>query len=144
MKLIDRLEATFRPGYKFRPEPITEGGIQMTESPHFPKEGESYKSMRLCRGHYCLDREWDTTSWPIIKDDWRETWSTAPLKDKVLFKGDPKTTRRPIRDYYGTYLKAFDNADAWTYADLKLIEKVFLEFGMTVSFKECCVKPNSK
>lgn len=126
---IDELNETFGEGWKFDLEPITEGGIVVTEWPG--KTKDMYKSMRFSRHSMNKDLRND---WPIVRHTgYREEWMKS---DSVIFKQDPRDSQpRTLDECIGTNLKAFFGAPAWTKDELRKVEKVFDKFNVCVRGK---------
>ncbi len=118
VKLCKRLQEVFGPGWEFRPEAVTEGGIQVT---HWPgKVGSMYKTIRF--RYKCPDIS--TWSWPCVPTDCMEKWKDA--KDVVWYPLSP----RPRMQWCYTWLKAFHHAPPWTRPELHLVANVLAEFGI--------------
>lgn len=59
VRLIDALKHHFGPGYEFAPEPISEGGIQMT---HWPDQTDEPKgTFKTFRFHMLLNKSFHLT-----------------------------------------------------------------------------------
>jgi hypothetical protein len=108
-QLCDRLSASSGVEVVIRPEPISEGGLFFAsyEDIHGP-----YKSMRFSSRDI-------RPSWPWINS---ETVMTLWKEDQsIVFPSNAKI---------GTFLKAFKGAPQWTLEELRIIEDVFIDFGM--------------
>lgn len=97
--MIDILTKRFGPGYSFEPEPITEGGIKMTNWPG--KTETQFKTFRIqiVQG---------TGNWPIIYPNQLDTWKHGD--EVTIWSGDK------IKGH--TCLKAFFGAPCWTTKEL--------------------------
>lgn len=126
---VDKLDEAFGEGWKFDLEPITEGGIIITEWPG--KTEDMYKSMRF--SHHCMNEDL-RNDWPIVRlADYREEWLQS---DDIIFKQDPLDSQpRTLNGCIGTNLKAFFGAPAWTKDELRKVEKVFDKFNVRVRGK---------
>jgi hypothetical protein len=113
--LIDELTEAFGAGWKFVTEPITEGGIEITNWPgKLPKH---YKTLRLLR-----------RDWPTITPNWREEWCSS---------SDVLLDVTPTKDSWnGTFLKAFHGAPAWSQKEIDMFIQVFESHGMIIRKKK--------
>lgn len=107
--LCINLEKAFGNGYKFEPEPITEGGIVFKNWPG--KTDNMYKTMRICFYYH--------GKWPWINNDQITTWMNNP-SIKLLSKGTE----------IQTFLKSSNGAPQWNIDELKIFESQLLEIGL--------------
>jgi len=117
-RICDRLSSWFTEHYgaeyRFEPEPISEGGLQIVAWPG--KKEEQYKSMRF---HIMNDRH-TMADWPqIVPGKTIEEWrNNAP---KNIFSSP----------WGYTFFKAFD-APVWTRDEVAMIVSAFESFGYRV------------
>lgn len=119
--------------YAFRPEAISEGGIEWLEWPG--KQDDQYKSMRLRFHQYpqvdkingptelllhCIPPETDHTI---------EAISKARLRRHCVAQ---RRMERMQRSKLASFLKAFGNAPAWTIEELDLFASCFGHVGILV------------
>lgn len=135
VRLVEALQRHFGPGYEFRPEPITEGGIQMTAWPgkHDPS---AYKTVRFhvesnCKGH---------GSWPWIDEGtWREWCENVHLglETPIWYLSSAanmqrgKKKKRASKLIIDTFLKAFHGAPCWTPESIGLLINAMEAVGLT-------------
>lgn len=111
--LLDALQQSFGDGYAFRLEPITEGGIEMSNWPGKAEGQFAYKTLRFSfRDH---------GTWPVIGSDTEAKWRTSP--PVIIWTPPPVTVckrrRQVVTKIDGAcFLKAFYAAPAWTKAEL--------------------------
>lgn len=132
--ICDRLGEMFGAGWKFEPEPICEGGITITQWPG--KTGEMYKTMRFLKsyGSEILRNGWPWVDWPEYREEWLQS-------DEIIFKQDPALPKkRLLHEWLRTFLKTREYAPHWTLKELKMMEFVFDEFGISVNFRGCTIK----
>jgi hypothetical protein len=132
--ICDRLGEMFGTGWKFEPEQISEGGITITRWPG--KTDEMYKSMRFKTTY---PSEILRNDWPSIRlPDYREEWLQS---DDIIFKQDPTLPKkRSLEEWLCTFLKTREGAPLWTLKELKMMEFIFEEFGISVNYQGCTVK----
>ena len=93
--LCEQLETSLGPGYKIRPEPITEGGVYFVDYPG--KGADHYKSMRF-----------EIRGYPYVSDTTLDEWKEGP----------ERTLCRSVKGML-TKLKAFTerlcgHSESWT------------------------------
>jgi hypothetical protein len=104
------------------PEPITEGGFKFTGGRY---DGEFYKTMRH---HISAHKDHITGfNWPWIKDTTQEEWRVSD--EEFISTGYHATT----------WLKAFQDAPAWTRDELLAIKDVLINYGI-----KCTNMPRNK
>ena len=109
VQLCLSLQAKFGEGNIFRPEGIGGGFIQWVDWPGLNGD-EAYKSMRICKNE----------NWPNVHEDAMSTW----VGDQSPAIGAGK---------YGTFLKAFNKAPAWTKCELKMFKSCLENAGFKVT-----------
>jgi len=132
VNICNDLTDKFDGKYQFEPEPICDGFIYITNI--------DYKSMRLS----CFDNPYVSEN---VMEDWKDNNDIFVKKttdDK--FKGRRKTyTNEKLGadgcNYYGTFLKAFDDAPAWTIGELLKIKEVLKNYDiLTTNIKTIKLK----
>jgi hypothetical protein len=108
ISLCRALEQRFGDGNVFKPEGIGGGFILWADWPG-KKDKKDYKCMRLMSNN----------SWPWVHMDCMTTWVNS--EDIVIAKGA-----------YDTFLKAFQNAPAWTLKELNVFKICLEERGFKV------------
>lgn len=112
VQICEKLSGVFNDFYgasefRFEPEPITEGGLQMTAFPN--KSTQMFKTMR----HRHAAKKWPWINKTVL-EDWKHD-------NTVLFEKGEKIE---------TFLKALQNAPAWTRQELELMAECFKDFGI--------------
>ena len=122
--IIDELETSFPDGYKFVPEPISEGGIRFEDWPG--KTQEMYKSFRFKNYNSCKGQ------WPWIDENPRDTLNKWREKEpQIIWEHPPKR----IVLNCSSYLKAFHGAPVWTIEETEKFKTAFRNVGIK------CQKP---
>ena len=106
--------------FRFRPEPIIEGGIIWDYWPG--KEDGMYKTMRI------RFNDAPGANWPIVTDNVMEEW--ADSSDVIIRQRetDSESQKEPVR--LRTVLKAFNGAPGWIIEELRLFEHSLYRFGL--------------
>jgi len=117
-QLCRSLNKKFGDDYKFVPESVPEGGIQMAW--WYGKKGNEYKTMRFL-AHDC-------GTWPSISNNILAKWKEN--EEEIIFESKP-----PEKLVIRTILKAFNDAPSWTLDELHIIEKCFNEIGFDLQGK---------
>ena len=97
--------------YSFRPEPITEGGIEFMFNSEEAKINKWYKTVRFSRGP---NRKFD---WPWLKGDEIITWEDS---NEIIVRQDER---------FGLFLKSFWGAPMFTIEELQLWEECLIQVG---------------
>jgi hypothetical protein len=107
--VIENLEAEFGPGYSFVPEPISEGGIEMTSWPGIPAEHRGMlKTVRFGGNNS------HGPGWPWISDTTLQSWRNDQAATNVWQRAK------------GTFvLKAFHGAPVWTPEEVRKLVSAF-------------------
>lgn len=120
---VDALSERFGPGYEFKPEPISEGGIEMTSWPG-KDDPRAYKTVRFHMVH---------GQWPIIQRDTLDQWRINPPVE--IWTLPPRLGRDRAHTLEGsTFFKAFYGAPCWTRESAGLV----MDALNSVGFK--CIK----
>lgn len=114
---IDELSRSFGGGYVFRPEPISEGGVEMINWPG--KIAGAYKTVRF---HFQAHGGWPQIDGDGVLEKWRREQAVVIWHNSGAFRGS-------------LFIKAFDGAPCWTKAEINIV----LEALRTIGFK--CTKP---
>jgi hypothetical protein len=113
VEICQDLETHFGEGYRFRPEAVSEGGIIWDDFPG--KTGNMYKTCRF--GIYQPKWPWIT---PTTFQEWQDT------EDKQICN---------MKNNH-CFLKAFDNAPAWTMREVEIFVHVFHKHGLQIYKKK--------
>jgi hypothetical protein len=120
VQLCDTLEKIFGVGYTFRPEPITEGGIEMTNWPGRISNSEHYKAFRFRIGG-SSERH---GKWPHIDEKSYQNWKQSNVETDVVFKNFTRKYERISLLY-----KAFYGAPVWTHEQEQKLAHAFKQCG---------------
>ena len=117
VNLCRSLEARFGDGNVFKPERVSDGFIHWVDWPGRSRnpEAKAYKCMR----HYPRMGGGGSRSWPIVSTDAMTTWVGS--QDVAVTPGE-----------YGTFLKAFYTAPAWTMDELHIVKECLEDEGFKV------------
>jgi hypothetical protein len=116
VELIDSLEAQFGEGFRFVPEAITEGGLELVAWPGAHIDG-AYKAMRFRVSS-------GAGEWPWITNATLSQWRTQGAS--VIW--EPLGGKRTVE---GTlFYKAFTGAPCWTRAELEKVKAAFALAGV--------------
>lgn len=116
--------------YRFEPERITEGGLEMIDFPG--KRGDMLKTMRMHmytkKGRFSGG---EFIKWPWIEDDMDvlTEWTASPDTGILIPSGATADTT----------LKAFKGAPVWTVIELGLVRQVMANYGV-----RCKKMPSAK
>ena len=122
VNLCEMLEIKFNKYYdtnefKFRPEPIGEGGIKVVNFPN--KTDKMYKTLRIWIDKQPIDK------WPWITETTFDEWKKNNEEHKIISKD------RDLR----TFLKAFYGAPIWTIYELEIVKECIENVGIQVIMK---------
>lgn len=115
--IVDRLNERFGDGYVFNPEPITEGGIEMTTWPNAVQDLNAYKTFKTFRFHI---EPRSCGGWPTIRSTTMDQWRSNP---PAVIWADPK-----LRGC--VFLKAFHGAPVWTCDEVTIVMEVLTSVGL--------------
>ena len=150
LELMEFLRLEFGPNYDFAPEPISEGGVIMTNWPgkiegRYPDECRPpYKSLRF--------RLHDYGDWPSIRpntlQDWRDNEPKIIWSPHIKIRGCEHWNKSEVCMCVGpafrlkrgkfkwssmkgtTFLKAFYGAPAWNRGEIHAFKRALVAVGM--------------
>jgi len=123
VRIIDRLYSAFGPGYEFEPEPITEGGIQMTNWPG--RVDHAFKTFRFAM--------WQPYGkWPWIQHQHGSALNQWRHADAVtIWTPEPRKTGATPTVAGALFLKAFFGAPCWSHDELRMVMHAMHQEGMS-------------
>lgn len=132
INICNDLTEKFDNKYQFEPEPITDGFIYI--------KNLKYKCMRLSCFHAPWVNENVMTEWKNNNDIFVKKTTDDKFKGRRKNYGDTNIGVYG-HNYYGTCLKSFYDAPAWTYDELDKIKEVLENYDIkTTNLKEIKLK----